>query len=98
LRMGMLLQTDPTVIYGVGDRYDGNLHKRDLLTDTPYNTYTRAGLPPTSIAMPGLEAIRAALNPAQTQALYFVARGNGTHQFSDSLAQHNQAVNRYQRK
>ena len=98
LRMGMLLQTDPTVIYGVGDRYDGNLHKRDLLTDTPYNTYTRAGLPPTPIAMPGLEAIRAALNPAQTQALYFVARGNGTHQFSNSLAQHNQAVNRYQRK
>jgi UPF0755 protein len=98
LRMGMLLQTDPTVIYGVGDHYDGNLHKRDLQTDTPYNTYTRAGLPPTPIAMPGLEAIRAALNPAHTQALYFVARGNGTHQFSTSLAQHNQAVNRYQRK
>ena len=98
LRMGMLLQTDPTVIYGVGDHYDGSLHKRDLQTDTPYNTYTRAGLPPTPIAMPGLEAIRAALNPAQTQALYFVARGNGTHQFSTSLAQHNQAVNRYQRK
>ena len=98
LRIGMLLQTDPTVIYGVGEHYDGNLHKRDLQTDTPYNTYTRAGLPPTPIAMPGLEAIRAALNPAQTQALYFVARGNGTHQFSDSLAQHNQAVNRYQRK
>jgi UPF0755 protein len=96
--MGMLLQTDPTVIYGVGDHYDGNLHKRDLQTDTPYNTYTRAGLPPTPIAMPGLEAIRAALNPAHTQALYFVARGNGTHQFSTSLAQHNQAVNRYQRK
>ena len=97
LRMGMLLQTDPTVIYGLGDKYDGNLHKRDLLADTPYNTYTRAGLPPTPIAMPGLEAIRAALHPAQTQALYFVARGDGTHQFSNSLAQHNQAVNRYQR-
>jgi len=97
LRIGMLLQTDPTVIYGLGDRYDGNLHKRDLLADTPYNTYTRTGLPPTPIAMPGLEAIRAALHPALTQALYFVARGDGTHQFSDSLAQHNQAVNRYQR-
>jgi len=98
LRIGMLLQTDPTVIYGLGDRYDGNLHKRDLLADTPYNTYTRAGLPPTPIAMPGIEALRAAVNPAPTSALYFVARGNGTHKFSASLAEHNQAVNKYQRQ
>ncbi|MDP1681334.1 MAG: endolytic transglycosylase MltG [Burkholderiales bacterium] len=97
LRIGMLLQTDPTVIYGLGESFDGNLRRRDLLTDTPYNTYTRAGLPPTPIAMPGLGALQAALHPAQTQALYFVARGNGLHQFSSTLAQHNQAVNRYQR-
>lgn len=98
LHIGMLLQTDPTVIYGLGDRYDGNLHKRDLQADTPYNTYTRAGLPPTPIAMPGIEALRAAVNPAPTRALYFVARGNGTHKFSASLAEHNQAVNKYQRQ
>ena len=98
LRVGMLLQTDPTVIYGLGERFDGNLRKHDLQTDTPYNTYTRAGLPPTPIAMPGLEALRAAVNPASTKALYFVARGNGAHQFSSSLAEHNQAVNKYQRK
>ncbi len=98
LHSGMLLQTDPTVIYGLGDRYDGNLHKRDLLDDTPYNTYLRAGLPPTPIAMPGIEALRAAVNPAPTRALYFVARGNGTHKFSASLAEHNQAVNKYQRQ
>ncbi len=98
LRMGMLLQTDPTVIYGLGAQYDGNLHKRDLLTDTPYNTYTRAGLPPTPIAMPGMESIRAALHPATTSALYFVARGDGSHQFSANLADHNAAVNRYQRR
>jgi len=97
LRIGMLLQTDPTVIYGLGESFDGNLRRRDLLTDTPYNTYTRAGLPPTPIAMPGLGALQAAMHPAQTQALYFVARGNGLHQFSSTLAQHNQAVNRYQR-
>ena len=93
----MLLQTDPTVIYGLGAQYDGNLHKRDLLADTPYNTYTRAGLPPTPIAMPGLESIHAALHPASTSAIYFVSRGNGTHQFSSSLAEHNAAVNKYQR-
>lgn len=97
LRIGMLLQTDPTVIYGLGESFDGNLRRRDLLADTPYNTYTRAGLPPTPIAMPGLGALQAALQPAETKALYFVARGNGLHQFSSTLAQHNQAVNRYQR-
>ena len=97
LRLGMLLQTDPTVIYGLGERFDGNLRKRDLLTDTPYNTYTRSGLPPTPIAMPGLASLRAALHPAQSQALYFVARGDGSSQFSRTLEEHNQAVNRYQR-
>ena len=97
LRLGMLLQTDPTVIYGLGERFDGNLRKRDLLADTPYNTYTRTGLPPTPIAMPGLASIRAALHPAPSQALYFVARGDGSSQFSRTLDEHNQAVNRYQR-
>lgn len=97
LRMGMLLQTDPTVIYGLGESFDGNLRRRDLLADTPYNTYTRAGLPPTPIAMPSLGALHAALHPAGTRALYFVARGKGLHQFSNTLAEHNQAVNRYQR-
>ncbi|MDO9220778.1 MAG: endolytic transglycosylase MltG, partial [Thiobacillus sp.] len=97
LRLGMRLQTDPTVIYGLGERFDGNLRRADLQRDTPYNTYTRAGLPPTPIAMPSEAAIRAALNPAKTQALYFVARGNGTHVFSSTLDAHNRAVNRYQR-
>lgn len=97
LRLGMRLQTDPTVIYGLGDRYDGNLHKIDLQRDTPYNTYTRAGLPPTPIAMPSEASIQAALNPAKTDALYFVARGDGTHAFSSTLEAHNRAVNRYQR-
>lgn len=97
LRQGMLLQTDPTVIYGLGERFDGNLRKRDLLNDTPYNTYTRAGLPPTPIAMPGLASLRAALHPAQSPVLYFVARGDGTSQFSRTLDEHNQAVNRYQK-
>jgi len=97
LRLGMRLQTDPTVIYGLGDRFDGNLHKADLQHDTPYNTYTRAGLPPTPIAMPSEAAIQAALNPAKTDALYFVARGDGTHVFSSNLNAHNRAVNRYQR-
>ena len=96
LRFHMRLQTDPTVIYGLGDRFDGNLHKQDLIADTPYNTYTRAGLPPTPIALPGLESIEAALHPAKSSALYFVAKGNGAHQFSSSLAEHNQAVVRYQ--
>lgn len=97
LRKGMLLQTDPTVIYGMGDKYQGQIHKRDLLTDTPYNTYTRAGLPPTPIALPGAASLAAALNPAHTDALYFVARNDGTSQFSNSLADHNRAVNQYQR-
>jgi UPF0755 protein len=97
LRQGMLLQTDPTVIYGIGARFDGNLRKNDLLTDTPYNTYTRPGLPPTPIAMPGQAALQAALHPARSQALYFVARGDGSSHFSTSLDEHNQAVNKYQR-
>lgn len=97
LRLGMLLQTDPTVIYGLGERFDGNLRKRDLLADTPYNTYTRVGLPPTPIAMPGLASLQTALHPAASQALYFVARGDGSSQFSRTLDEHNQAVNRYQR-
>lgn len=97
LRQGMLLQTDPTVIYGLGEHFDGNLRKRDLLSDTPYNTYTRSGLPPTPIAMPGLSSLQAALHPAASQALYFVARGDGSSQFSPTLDEHNQAVNRYQR-
>lgn len=97
LRINMLLQTDPTVIYGMGSRFDGNLRKRDLLTDTPYNTYTRAGLPPGPIAMPGLGSLRAALHPAESDRYYFVARGDGSSHFSRSLEEHNQAVNRYQR-
>ncbi|MBI5937189.1 MAG: endolytic transglycosylase MltG [Betaproteobacteria bacterium] len=98
LRLGMRLQTDPTVIYGMGERFDGNLRKGDLSTDTPYNTYTRAGLPPTPIALPGEAAIRAALKPDTSRALYFVAMGEGKHHFSASLDEHNRAVNRYQRK
>ncbi|HEX7971633.1 MAG TPA: endolytic transglycosylase MltG [Thiobacillus sp.] len=98
LRLGMRLQTDPTVIYGLGERFDGNLRKIDLQRDTPYNTYTRAGLPPTPIAMPSEAAIQAALHPAKTDALYFVACGDGTHVFSNNLAAHNRAVNRYQRR
>ena len=95
LRLGMLLQTDPTVIYGLGDKFDGNLRKRDLLADTPYNTYTRAGLPPTPIAMPGKAALLAAVQPAPTKAIYFVARGDGSSHFSSSLDEHNRAVNKY---
>lgn len=95
LRIGMLLQTDPTVIYGMGASFDGNLRKRDLQTDTPYNTYTRGGLPPTPIAMPGRAALLAAVQPAQTDALYFVARGDGSSQFSATLEAHNRAVNKY---
>ena len=97
LRIGMPLQTDPSVIYGLGERFDGNLRKRDLLADTPYNTYTRNGLPPTPIAMPGKAALLAAVRPEATRALYFVARGDGSSEFSDSLAAHNRAVNQYQR-
>ena len=97
LRIGMPLQTDPTVIYGLGDAFDGNLRKRDLLTDTPFNTYTRGGLPPTPIALPGMASLRAAVKPQVTKALYFVARGDGTSVFSENLADHNRAVNKYQR-
>lgn len=97
LRRGMPLQTDPTVIYGLGVRFDGNLRKRDLLADTPFNTYTRNGLPPTPIALPGLASLRAAVRPEATRALYFVARGDGSSVFSETLAEHNRAVNRYQR-
>ncbi|HCI14239.1 MAG: aminodeoxychorismate lyase [Gallionellales bacterium GWA2_60_142] len=97
LRLGMLLQTDPTVIYGVGQGFDGNLRKKDLLTDNPYNTYTRGGLTPTPIALPGRDALQAALHPAQTDALYFVARGDGSSHFSSSLNEHNRAVNEYQK-
>ena len=98
MRRGMLLQTDPTIIYGLGAGFDGNLRKRDLQADGPYNTYTRAGLPPTPIALPGLAAIQAALKPARTDALFFVARGDGTHEFSATLEAHNRAVNKYQRR
>ena len=98
LRSGMLLQTDPTVIYGMGERFDGNLRKRDLLTDTPWNTYTRAGLPPTPIAMPGRGALLAAVHPAQSRSLYFVARGDGSSHFSATLDEHNRAVNQFQRR
>ena len=97
LRLGMPLQTDPTVIYGMGERFDGNLRRRDLLTDTPWNTYTRGGLPPTPIAMPGKAALLATAQPAQSRALYFVARGDGSSAFSDNLEAHNRAVNKYQR-
>ena len=97
LRKGMRLQTDPTVIYGLGERFDGNLRKADLQRDTPHNTYTRAGLPPTPICMPGLAALQAAAHPAKTDALYFVAKGDGSSQFSATLDAHNQAVNQYQR-
>ena len=97
LRIGMPLQTDPTVIYGLGVNFDGNLRKRDLLADTPFNTYTRNGLPPTPIALPGLASLRAAVRPEASKALYFVARGDGSSVFSDNLADHNRAVNTYQR-
>ncbi|MEY4592017.1 MAG: hypothetical protein RIR18_912 [Pseudomonadota bacterium] len=98
LRSGMRLQTDPTVIYGMGESFDGNIRKADLLRDTPYNTYTRSGLPPTPITMPGLASIEAALHPAEEDIYYFVARGDGSSQFSRTLAEHNAAVVRYQLK
>jgi UPF0755 protein len=98
LRLGMRLQTDPTVIYGMGSAYAGNIRKSDLETDTPYNTYTRDGLPPTPIAMPGEDALQAAAHPADGDALFFVARGNGAHHFSATLAEHNAAVRKYQLK
>ena len=97
LRVGMKLQTDPTVIYGLGEIFDGNLRKRDLVADTPYNTYMREGLPPTPIAMPGLASLGAALNPPKSDALYFVARGDGTSHFSRSLDEHDRAVTKYQK-
>ncbi len=97
LRIGMRLQTDPTVIYGLGDAFDGNLKRIHLSTDTRYNTYTRAGLPPTPIAMPGKASLMAAVQPAPTKSLYFVARGDGSSKFSESLQEHNRAVNQYQR-
>jgi UPF0755 protein len=98
LRIGMPLQTDPTVIFGLGPAFDGNLRKRDLQADTPYNSYTRTGLPPTPIAVPGKAALLAAVRPEATKALYFVARGDGSSEFSETLAEHNRAVNRYQRR
>ncbi|WP_246860679.1 endolytic transglycosylase MltG [Noviherbaspirillum sp. UKPF54] len=97
LKHRMLLQTDPTVIYGMGDKFKGNIRKRDLTTDTPYNTYTRSGLPPTPIALPGAASLLAALNPAKSDVLYFVSRGNGTSEFNNNLNDHNRAVNKYQR-
>ncbi|MCC8998232.1 MAG: endolytic transglycosylase MltG [Candidatus Contendobacter sp.] len=98
LQNGMLLQTDPTVIYGLGAAFDGNLRKQDLITDTPYNTYTHKGLPPTPIALPGAAALEAAVHPTSGDMLYFVANGTGGHVFSRTLAEHDRAVRRYQRK
>lgn len=97
LRKGMMLQADPTVIYGLGDGFDGNLRKRDLVADTPFNTYTRIGLPPTPIAMPGLASLAAALNPPDSDVLYFVSRGDGSSHFSRTLPEHDRAVTKYQR-
>ena len=98
LRIGMPLQTDPTVIYGLGSAFEGNLRRRDLVADTPYNTYVHVGLPPTPIALPSRLSLLAAVRPEATRALYFVSRGDGSSEFSDNLAAHNRAVNRYQRK
>jgi UPF0755 protein len=98
LRIGMPLQTDPSVIYGLGEAFDGNLRKRDLLADGAYNTYTRPGLPPTPIAMPGMASLQAVVRPTPSKALYFVSRGDGSSVFSENLADHNRAVNKYQRK
>ena len=97
LRKGMLLQADPTVIYGMGEAFDGNLRKRDLTADSPYNTYTRTGLPPTPIAMPGLASLMVTLNPPKSDVLYFVSRGDGSSHFSRTLSEHERAVTKYQR-
>ena len=98
MRIGMPLQSDPTVIYGMNEKFNGNLTKQDLMRDTPYNTYTRNGLPPSPICLPGFDVIEAALNPAETNAFYFVAKGdNKTHHFSKTLKEHNKAVKKYQR-
>ena len=97
LRKGMLLQADPTVIYGLGEGFDGNLRKRDLVTDTPHNTYTRVGLPPTPIAMPGLASLDASLQAPESDVLYFVSRGDGSSHFSRTLGEHERAVTKYQR-
>lgn len=96
LEKGMRLQTDPTVIYGLGESFDGNLTRAHLKADTPYNTYTRSGLPPAPIAMPGRASIHAAVNPADSSALYFVSRGDGSHEFSVTIEEHNRAVTQYQ--
>ena len=96
LKRSMRLQTDPTVIYGLGERYDGHIHKRDLAADTPWNTYTRDGLPPTPIAMPGEAAIQAVMHPDKTDYLYFVSRNDGSHEFTRTLEEHNRAVEKYQ--
>jgi UPF0755 protein len=98
LRIGMRLQVDPTIIYGLGETFDGNLKKKHLLEDGPYNTYTRAGLPPSPIAMPGFASLRAALHPAKTDALYYVSRGDGSSHFSPNIREHNRAVTKYQLK
>jgi UPF0755 protein len=98
LKLGMRLQSDPTVIYGMGRQFDGNLRRRDLETDGSYNSYTRAGLPPTPIALPGEAALAAAANPAASRALYFVARGDGTSHFSETLREHNRAVDQFQKR
>jgi UPF0755 protein len=97
LRRGMLLQTDPTVIYGMGAAFDGTLHKRDLMADTPFNTYTRVGLPPTPISLPGGAALSAVINPSHIDALYFVARGDGSSEFSQKLDDHLRAVTKFQK-
>ena len=98
LKKNMLLQADPTIIYGLGDRFDGNLRSRDLREDQPYNSYTRKGLPPTPIAMPSLSSVTAVMNPEHSDYLYFVAKGDGSHHFSKTYAEHLKAVRKYQLK